>query len=257
MMNEDISIMLEEYLDFVNAVKKNRSFPECKLITEFENDIAQSVVVLPRNTKMYRGRVFLDPYMNRIRRMQEKCQKLKGKKLVEQNEKIAELTKELADQHKEGFKGYNKEDSFVPTNAITVKRGRCNHDFEICLYATKDVDTAISELKPLIDEKISVAKLINHEDLNLVDLSFSNSRINKYILKAFLDSPIEEQKDAYIYTNVICDVVKKCGYDGIIYSSCQNRANYNYAIFNYDCCEVVSSDVYKVESIAIRNKIDI
>ena len=62
-------------------------------------------------------------------------------------------------------------------------------------------------------------------------------------------SPTEYNKNAYIYTQVICSIVKKLGYDGVIYTSCQNREKKNYAIFNYNKCKVISSEVYSVTGI--------
>ncbi len=136
-------------------------------------------------------------------------------------------------------------------DAKSVCAGRCNQNFEPCLYVSEDVDTCISELKPLVDEKVSVAKIVTHEELRIVDFSASDvdDTFRLLIALLFITSPTEENYDAYIYTQVICSLIKSLGFDGICYSSCQNRFKNNYAIFNYDKCKVVSSDVYDVTRI--------
>jgi hypothetical protein len=157
----------------------------------------------------------------------------------------------------DGFRGYAREDSFVNTNISQIRDGRCNHSREICLYAAGDVRTSIAELKPLIRECISVAKILVKEELRLIDLRFlrdGQSDLLELVSSLFIASPTVENENAYIYSQVICDIIKKNGYDGVIYSSCQNLLGENYAIFNYGKCEAVSSERYRITQIDITSE---
>ena len=116
------------------------------------------------------------------------------------------------------------------------------------------IDTAISEVKPSIGYNVSVAKIKVIEELRLVDFRFNKTEnnVSKLISFLFIQSVTLEYPETYVYTQVICDFIKNCGYDGVIYSSCQNTSGANYAIFNYEKCKAISSDVYTVDSVVVN-----
>ena len=107
-------------------------------------------------------------------------------------------------------------------------------------------------MKPTIGANISVAKIKVLDELKLIDLRIKqNEPLIELIGFLFTQSLTLEKPDAYIYTQVICDFIKEKGYDGVIYSSCQNVSGVNYAIFNYKKCKAVSSKVYSVKSLYV------
>ena len=99
----------------------------------------------------------------------------------------------------------------------------------------------------------------NKEDLKLIDLRLNReNEVVNAIAKFFVQSPTLDNPDAYIYTQVISAYVRNFGYDGITYTSCQVYGGINYAIFNYDKCEPISSELRCVTNILIAsNKIRI
>lgn len=258
-INLDKNTLMNKLVEFQNACKENRVFPNCDYIHAFEFFMNNLAIKLPKDFVMYRARIFTDDTLDKVINILTQINLAKNEndfENVKQQQKIFE--EEYKSRINNGFFGYDEKNSFINPKPSTIKAGRCNHEFEACLYTSEDPNTAISELKPLIKEKISVAKISAQEELNLIDLTFSfNSDDNNFknlLALLFLTSPTETEKDAYLFTQVICSLVKKHGYDGIKYSSCQNMLACNYAIFHYDKCKAVSSDIYTVNGITYSCK---
>lgn len=253
-IKSDREFLINKLFEFKNICKINRTFPNCDYIEAFEQEMDNMVINISKDITMYRARIFKDDTFDNVVRLITQANNAKTEedfKHVKQHHKEFETTYKT--KIEKGFFGYDEKNSFINPNTNTIKAGRCNHDFETCLYTAEDPNTAISELKPLIKEKISVAKITTLEELKIIDLSFkfddNNETFRNLIAMLFLTSPTETEKDAYLFTQVICSLVKKHGYDGIKYSSCQNISANNYAIFNYGKCKAISSDVYSVDNI--------
>lgn len=239
--------------EFQNICMKNPVFPECQFIERIERKIPEWEEQVGKGEVTYRARVYSENIMEKIMQITENAHRESDyesiKNAQDKSKKVLEKRKRQKDN---GFLGYDEANSFVPPNWRSIQAGRCNHDYECCLYVAQDIETAISELKPLIGERISVAKVEVCQELRLIDLSINykqKEEIKNIVGAFFLISPTEYNKNAYIYTQVICSIVKKLGYDGVIYTSCQNREKKNYAIFNYNKCKVISSEVYSVTGI--------
>lgn len=249
--------LMDKFTEFQKACRNNRVFPECEFIEIFEQNISKLKILIPKETLMYRARIFRDELMDRYMNILEMINEAKSPEDFRYAENVhQEFQKQLKYNADNGFNGYDEKNSFVNKNKEYIKAARCNHDFEICLYTAEEINTSISELKPLIGETISVASIKTLEDLDLIDLTFvfetkgdELAFLRNLIALLFIESPTENKKDAYIYTQVICSIVKKCGYDGIKYSSCQSVGKANYAIFNYEKCKAVGSERYSVKNI--------
>lgn len=230
--------------DFQKECLKNRVFPKCELIDILTSRMSEFEYIVPQNFNLYRARVYAQNSYAKVLKMFER--------------KYIPLPEEEIHQNSdcwEGFHAYDEKNSFVNTNVDAVMGNRCNHDFECCLYAAGDVVTAISEIKPMINERVSVARIVSKEELKLIDLRFNDKdAFLEGIAFLFITSPTSEDKDAYIYTQVICSLIKQAGYDGIIYSSCQRLIGDNYAIFNYDKCQAVASREREITGINITSK---
>ena len=240
----------DEFNSFINTCKKNRVFPECDYISKLKDEIPNLEITIGKGMQFYRARAYRNSLVDKVF---DFLQTISDDKEHESEhydsfQKLAESTKA---QREAGFKGYDAKGSFVCPDLRSIQPGRCNHAFEQCLYVAEDVQTAISELKPLIQEQISVACIQVEEPLKIIDFGFdrSDSSIIKPIALLFVTSPTLEGYDAYIYTQVLCSLVKNMGYDGIRYSSCQIINKSNLAIFNYDKCKAISSNVYEVTRI--------
>lgn len=238
---DDIIEVIEE---FKNVCLDNRAFFKCRFFSMMENNFKDTEHTLTKGTTTYRARAYKDPEYGLYSRF-----------LIYTHEADENDVKEnpgVKIGERIGFLGYNSKDSFVNPNKFAVEEGRCNYKYNPCLYTAKSARVAISELKPLVREVISVAKIRNNEDLKMIDLRLNkdNEFIDK-VAKFFVQSPTLEYPDAYLYTQAISSFVKSCGYDGLIYSSCQVIGGINYAIFNYDKCEAIASDLYIVDNVSV------
>lgn len=249
--------VFEKLHDFQKRYKNNRVFPKDGFIKDFTDNLCNMETCIEKNELLYRARVYKDDLQDKVLDILREIHEVNNtpedlEVLEEHHSRFQEDMRKRAESE---FKGYDAEGSFVIKDVDLIKGGRCNYDFECCLYVADSVETAISEVKPLINEKISVASIRTKEKLRLIDLSFDTHtpRQGRAIINVsamlFMQSPTEGNKDAYIYTQALCSIVKALGYDGIKYSSCQNNVGCNYTVFNYEKCEPVASRVYTVDGI--------
>lgn len=239
-MNDIVEVLQE----FKNECLYNRTFFKCRFFNMLENYFTNTERILEKDTVTYRARVYKDPNYGLYTRFLIYTR--------EADENDVKENPNICIGERIGFLGYNKEDSFVNPNKFTVEDGRCNYKYSPCLYTADSERVAISEIKPLVREIVSIAKIKNNENLKLIDLRLNNK--NKFIngiAKFFVQSPTIDNPDAYIYTQAISSFVKSCGYDGIIYSSCQVINGTNYAFFNYDKCEAIASNLYSVNNLLV------
>ena len=242
-----------DFFDFRTACRNNRVFPECSFISHIIAQLPKIEESICAGSKYYRARVYKNSFPDYFLEQSGKVMndnKNEYQHLLELHLGIDKLKA----QRNAGFKGYDEAGSFVCPDAKSILPGRCNHVNEQCLYMAEDVETAISEIKPLIREKVSVGCIEVQEALRIVDFSFnsSHSPITQLVAFLFVTSPTLEEYDIYTYTQIICSLIKKEGYDGVKYTSCQNLEKSNYAIFSFDKCKAISSDVYEVSAIAYR-----
>lgn len=243
--------MTDKIIELLNDFKvkslTNRAFIDCELLEVFKSNFVKLEIALKKDYITYRARAYKEPNYGPYAKYLINAHPANEKDLAENHDlELGELV---------GFCGYNKEDSFVNPNKYSVEEGRCNYKYSPCLYAAENERVAISELKPLIREVISVAKIKNKEDLKLLNLRLNQeNEIINAIAKFFIQSPTLDNPDAYIYTQIISAYVRSFGYDGISYSSCQVYGGVNYAIFNYDKCEPISSKLCYVTNILIESE---
>ena len=162
------------------------------------------------------------------------------------------------------FKGFDETNSFVPPELI-CNSGRLNYEHLPYLYAANNEHTAIVEIRPQLNQKVSVAKIQINKELDLLNLTKScNPKEANYKQEAFIDiisealyTPInDDEKGKYINTQIIADVVKEMGYDGIAHLSSMDKDGMNYCIFNYENCKPISSEIYIPKRVEMRCLID-
>ena len=144
--------------------------------------------------------------------------------------------------------------------------GRANPKGIPYLYMGSDIDTVIAEVRSRIGDKVTVGRFKVEADLQVVDLR--NPRIDspfKYgnnlkfiltyndfmtILGQELAKPIDPIKNKleYIPTQYLCEFIKNCGYDGVIYGSSMNSSGYNVAIFNDTNVKCINTELYQVSA---------
>jgi hypothetical protein len=167
------------------------------------------------------------------------------------------------------FKGYDKDNSFVNKNFDLVKDGRCNPCWIPYLYVSESISCCIHEIRPVIGSYVSVASIKINASLNILDLSTStiaqmnddfedivegvpNGCLCQYLNRLF-SYPYKSDGD-YLITQYISERIKNNGYDGIAYRSSvyDGENNINLVVFNYDKCEAIDSDLYRIKSFKIE-----
>lgn len=167
------------------------------------------------------------------------------------------------------FRGYDKENSFVPPNPALVGEGRANPANIVYLYTASDEYTAIAEVNPNLGEDVSVAKIKVKEDLFLLNLAkFGNifeemEEEEMCWLRAFISevgsifqTPYRNKYD-YLFCQYISELAKNMKLDGITFCSSKlwadmfDDSGINFTIFNYDKCEAISSKLVMITNIGI------
>ena len=144
--------------------------------------------------------------------------------------------------------------------------GRVNPRGIPCLYMATDDATAVSEVRPAIGAYVTVAVMKCLRELKLIDCSVLAKKHLIYLSepdrtdreqavwsdidKAF-SAPADRSDDAadYAPTQVLAELFRSLGYDGVAYRSAFGEDGYNVAIFNIDDFEVGRCRLFKVKDI--------
>jgi hypothetical protein len=148
--------------------------------------------------------------------------------------------------------------------------GRANPRGIPYLYLATTRDTALAEVRPWIGATISVANFLVTRDLSVVDCSKNNSMnslldiigdhsrpredgIWMAIDRAFA-TPVsrDDESKEYIPTQIIAELFKAAGYDGIVYKSLLSDDGFNLALFNLADASVTHCALFKAASIRFK-----
>lgn len=132
--------------------------------------------------------------------------------------------------------------------------GRANSKYSSYFYCASDGNTAASEIKASIGDFISLASFKTKRNLKIINLSKTNdsSKLKlDFYLKRLVErfsKPINNYKE-YKFTQFISDEIRKCGVDGICYTSYFTQST-NYVIFNCSTTSIkfVDSRIIKLYS---------
>jgi hypothetical protein len=158
--------------------------------------------------------------------------------------------------------------------------GRANPRGIPFLYLSNDPETAMSEVRPWIGSLVTVADMRLVRDVRLVDChrfhkkgtaggylhwlacELAWNEIRKptpeeieEIVWADIDNafstPTEAKDDTsdYIPTQILAELFKSKGFDGIIYKSRLRKDGYNFAMFDLDIADIVKRKLYHVNKL--------
>ena len=144
--------------------------------------------------------------------------------------------------------------------------GRVNPKGIPVLYLSTRRETAMSEVRPWLGSHVSCAHFKTTRALRIVDFSVHHGSgfiihfnepnaaereqsVWTQIDHAFSE-PMTSQDDTadYVPTQVIAELFKREGFDGIVYKSAFGDDGYNIALFNLDHAKLISCCLYEVES---------
>jgi hypothetical protein len=144
--------------------------------------------------------------------------------------------------------------------------GRINPRRIAYLYTATDIDTAIAEVRPWVGAYVSVGKFITQGEIRIIDCT--QDRVKGMHL--FTKEPPQEEKEKYIWgdvnyafsypvgpgddyaayapTQIIAELFKLNGLDGIIYGSSLGGGE-NVCLFDLDIAKLTSGTLFVVTSV--------
>jgi hypothetical protein len=153
-----------------------------------------------------------------------------------------------------------------------ASHGRANPPGIPYLYLGSTVRTAIAEIRPHTGELASVADFDVPAELRLVDLRNPRKLVSPFLLGdeseigqlrsdiAFLERlgeeltrPVLPQGAAidYVPSQYLCEFIKKCGYDGVVYRSAVSDG-INMALFAPELANAISVTQYSVGRVTVE-----
>lgn len=143
--------------------------------------------------------------------------------------------------------------------------GRVNPKGIPCLYFATTRDVAMSEVRPWIGSVVSVGRFQTERDLNVVDCSILHAEefpdieapsldeieriIWAHIDHAFARPVTRSDNTAeYATTQVLAEVFRSEGYDGILYQSAFSAEGHNIALFDLNCAHQIDSSIFTVRN---------
>lgn len=144
-----------------------------------------------------------------------------------------------------------------------ARNGRANPVGIPYLYLASNLETAIAEIRPSLNEKVTVGRFKLLEAISIIDLrdvspfqlvedeDFETlfnmiGYLNK--LGSDLSKPVTPKgaELEYLPTQYLCEFIKSCGWEGVAYNS--SLANgYNLAIFTDGQLKCTRTELYKIE----------
>jgi len=146
--------------------------------------------------------------------------------------------------------------------------GRANPRGIPCLYVATNKETAMSEVRPWMGSYVSVSQLRTSRDLKIVDCarlhegySFflsepndqeRNEAVWRDIDQAFAE-PVTRSDDHtdYVPTQILAELFKHAGFDGVVYRSKFGENGFNIAIFDTCAATVVNGGLFQVKTMNI------
>lgn len=159
---------------------------------------------------------------------------------------------EYANNYNEKYSGFEKDGSGAPPQG-KASEGRINSEGISYLYLASDTNTAISEVKPVKDCLISVAKFILAKQFNVFDASYPDDWIykkdeellDKLALSDVFSRPANGIRGEYWVTQYISEYIQTLGFDGIKFTS-SLTGEQNLVLFDTMDYEVDETKVYQV-----------
>lgn len=152
--------------------------------------------------------------------------------------------------------------------------GRANPAGIPYLYLGSTATTSVAELRPHTGERACIAEFeLSNSDLKLADLREPRALISPLfgdetqIIKLRADLPLLERLGdeltrpikprgapyEYIPTQYLCEFIKTCGFDGVLYrSSVSSDGGINIALFNPDLAAAVRIEEISVQQVTVQ-----
>jgi hypothetical protein len=150
--------------------------------------------------------------------------------------------------------------------------GRANARGIPCLYMATTKKAAMSEVRPWIGSLVSAGQFETSRPLNVVDCSRRhdatpfffdvsnfdyepspekrNEAVWSHIDKAFAEPMTRSDNQAdYAATQILAELFKSAGFDGVIYKSNFGEDGYNIALFDPDDADLINCGLFELKAI--------
>jgi hypothetical protein len=156
--------------------------------------------------------------------------------------------------------------------------GRINPKGIPCLYLASSIDTAIAEVRPWLDELVSVATFRTEREFSLVDLSknhggfgFGRLSISQLCGEAPIPEDVADEcvwtdidnafsrpvsrsdnNSSYFPTQILAEALKEDGFDGVVYKSAFGGSKgYNVALFDGIDTTIIKCALHRIKAITV------
>jgi hypothetical protein len=142
-----------------------------------------------------------------------------------------------------------------------ASEGRANANGICYLYVAYEEETALIEIRPIIDDQVCIAQIEVLSELNYIDLTaeykyntpFLTEEIKRKISYWF-SMPVQHyEKDDYIPTQYIASYFSSKGFDAIKYESSLNPGGYNLVIINGKKAIPINSRIVRITSLGLKS----
>ncbi len=152
-----------------------------------------------------------------------------------------------------------------------AREGRANPKGIPCLYLATAKQTALAEVRPWLGSKVSIAIFKTLRELKVLDCSAADRNTNvffgngppqeregcvwNHINNAFA-RPVSPTDDVaeYVGTQIIAELFKADGFDGIVYQSSLSTEGLNVALFDVNAAELVNCGLSELQSLRFEFK---
>ena len=160
------------------------------------------------------------------------------------------------------FKGYDAAGSTIDISNSWPNAGRMNPEGIHVLYVSTGEKTCAKELGIAANEKVSIAEMKVQRNLKVVDFPKLARKLRNKKKKKFAQCINDVLSKGYggrtyVFPQYIAMYCKYLGYDGIMYRSKyanknDNQTGMNIAIFNYEDCIPIASDIMTVKKVSLE-----
>jgi hypothetical protein len=140
--------------------------------------------------------------------------------------------------------------------------GRVNPKGIPCLYFATTPEVAMTEVRPWIASTISLAAFETTRELKLVDCAQTPSGKAKdriedavwgEINEAFAEPIVRSDRTGdYAATQILAEVFKVEGTDGVIYKSAFLETGLNLALYDLECAKLIETSLFKVDKATFK-----
>ncbi|WP_100404257.1 RES family NAD+ phosphorylase [Bacillus solitudinis] len=173
-----------------------------------------------------------------------------------------------------------KENMSMPPNEI-AREGRLNPRYISVLYTTEELETALAEIRPTYNDKLTVAEINTTEDIEVIDFTLgfnlysfiakntkenfiNNGRLTYYNIINLIEvingtiSKLANQSDNYrdyLPTQYISMYIKSLGYDGLAFKSSVHSGK-NIVLFTDKKVEITDTFNARIKNIKYEYETD-